>query len=99
MKTLRQGDVQALLRMMKTNAAIQRRTGLGVGGSVGARCGGSARTGNANVSMPIEVVKSETGSSYPWSYIVILVFAALLCVVYVWRHAARHSARLAAPIA
>jgi hypothetical protein len=54
--------------------------------------------GNAAVSIPIEVVKAETGSACPWSYIVTLAFAVVLRVVYVWRHAARNSSRLAAPI-
>jgi putative membrane protein len=54
--------------------------------------------GNACISIPIEVVKTDTGSAHPWSHIVILAFAVVLCAVYLWRHAARNAPRLAAPI-
>ena len=53
---------------------------------------------NASVSTPIEVVKTESESAYPWFDIVILVLAITLSSVYVWRHRADRSARLVAPI-
>lgn len=53
---------------------------------------------SAGVSIPFDVVKADTGFSYVWSDIVILAFAVVLCVVYLWRHAARNAPRLAAPI-
>jgi cytochrome c oxidase assembly factor CtaG len=54
-------------------------------------------SGSASVSLPIEVVKPVAGFALPWSYIVVLAFAAVLWVTYVWRHSGRKVARLVAP--
>ena len=43
---------------------------------------------SAEFSLPISVAKAETGFEFPWSYLVVLVFAALLSVVYFRRHRA-----------
>jgi len=56
-------------------------------------------SGSGAVSLPVEVVRPERGSDYTWSYIVVLVAAAVLCLVYGWRHRIRNAARLAAPLA
>ena len=54
---------------------------------------------SALVSLPILVTSAEAGQSVRWSYIVILVVSGVLCAVYLWRHRARRSAALTAPIA
>jgi len=40
----------------------------------------------AHFSLPVRVVKSEGGFSIPWSYLVLLVFSAVLLFAYVRRH-------------
>ena len=54
---------------------------------------------SAVLKMPVEVVKADSAVTLPWSDIVILAFAGLLCVTYFWRHRSRASARLVAPMA
>jgi cytochrome c oxidase assembly factor CtaG len=54
---------------------------------------------NATVSMPLEVAApAEKEFPIRWTVVVIVAFAALLCLVYFWRHRMSNSARLAAPI-
>ena len=54
---------------------------------------------SAHVSLPIEVANAEAGSTIPWSYIVIVAVACVLCGVYLRRHKVRRPAALTAPIA
>jgi putative membrane protein len=53
----------------------------------------------AVLSVPVEAVNSEPGMPPRWSYVVILVFSAVLCAAYLWRHRERRSEELAVPIA
>ena len=54
---------------------------------------------NATVSMPFEVVATTVDAfTFPWSYVVIVVVAATLYLVYLWRHRTSNSAGLTAPI-
>lgn len=53
---------------------------------------------HTSISLPIEVTKPEAGSAFPWSYIVVTTFAAILIVTYLWRHRRRASAAIAAPV-
>ena len=50
------------------------------------------------LSLPVEVLKSDAGSSLRWSYIVILTFAGALCAVYLWRHRVARSGELTVPL-
>ena len=54
---------------------------------------------SALVSLPILVTSAEAGQPVRWSHIVILVVSGVLCAAYLWRHRARRSAALTAPIA
>jgi len=56
----------------------------------------SGRSGT--LSVPMEVVKSEPGTSLRWSYVVILALAGVLWGVYLWRHRTRISAELTVPV-
>src|SRR5271169_948765 len=56
----------------------------------------SGRSGT--LSVPMEVVKSEPGTSLRWSYVVILALAGVLWGVYLWRHRIRISAELTVPV-
>jgi putative membrane protein len=53
---------------------------------------------SGTLSLPVEVMKSENGTSVRWSYIVILALVGILCAVYLLRHKTPGSARLAAPV-
>jgi cytochrome c oxidase assembly factor CtaG len=53
---------------------------------------------SASVSLPIEVVRPEGGSAIPWSHIVILAFATVLGVTYLYRHRRSPSRGLVAPV-
>jgi cytochrome c oxidase assembly factor CtaG len=55
--------------------------------------------GRAGLSIRVNVVKNGTESTYPRTYIVILVFAVVLCAVFAYRDSARNSPGLGAPIA
>ena len=56
-------------------------------------------SGSASLSVPIAVSKATPmPPAYPWTYIVILVLAVVLCAVFVVRHAAGNSPRLSAPV-
>jgi hypothetical protein len=56
-------------------------------------------TASASVTLPIEAVKPDAGIVIPWSAVVMLAFAALLCGVYLWRHRASSPTSVVAPIA
>ncbi len=43
----------------------------------------------ANFSVPIRVVKPDAGISWPWPYLVLLAFSAVLLISYARRHRAR----------
>jgi hypothetical protein len=53
---------------------------------------------SGTLSLPIEVMKSESGTSLRWSYIVTLTLVSILCAVYLLRHKTPRSERLAAPV-
>ncbi len=42
-----------------------------------------------NLSLPVHVVKAETGFELPWSYLLILVFSSILVLAYARRHRLR----------
>jgi len=54
---------------------------------------------HADFAFPLYVVKAETGVEFPWSYVVILSFAAILLVAYVRRHRAAKPFPLEHPVA
>lgn len=48
----------------------------------------------AEVSVPVQIVRAEAGFSLPWTYILLLAFAAILLISYVWRHRANKLVRV-----
>jgi cytochrome c oxidase assembly factor CtaG len=41
---------------------------------------------SANFSLPLHVVKPESGVEFPWSYFILLAFSAMLLIAYIRRH-------------
>jgi len=49
---------------------------------------------SAEINLPLTVVKSETGFTLHWSYVVLVAFGAVLLIAYVWRHRAHNPVRM-----
>ena len=48
--------------------------------------------------LPVRVVKPDGGISWPWAYLVLLMFSAILLFAYFWRHRAPRMARIEQPV-
>ncbi len=48
----------------------------------------------ANFSLPIQLVKAAGEGNYPWSYLLLLAFAGILALAYIYRHHVPKASRL-----
>ncbi len=53
----------------------------------------------ADFSLPVHVVKPAAGISFPWSYIILLAFSAILLFTYLRRHRSARALRLSRSVA
>jgi cytochrome c oxidase assembly factor CtaG len=53
----------------------------------------------ADFPLPVHVVKPAAGNSFPWSYVVLLAFSAILLFTYLRRHRSAKAPRLSHPVA
>ena len=58
----------------------------------------SRNSDRADFALPLHVVKEETGIEFPWSYVVMLLFAAILLLAYVRRHRSPKPSPLEHPV-
>lgn len=54
---------------------------------------------HADFSLPVHVVKPAAGISFPWPYVVLLAFSAILLFTYVRRHRSARAPHLSHPVA
>jgi len=54
---------------------------------------------HADFSLLVRVVKPAAGMSFPWSYVVLLAFSAILLFTYLRRHRSARALRLSHPVA
>jgi cytochrome c oxidase assembly factor CtaG len=52
----------------------------------------------ADFSLPLQVVRPESGVVFPWSYLVLLAFAAILIFAYVRRHRTARTSHVEQPV-
>lgn len=53
---------------------------------------------SADFSLPLRVIKPESGIAFPWSYLILLAFAAILLFVYLRRHRTAKTVHVEQPV-